>query len=367
MLSEGSLSSRGTCVLCFLLLFAVAAGAQDPYIPGGLDCWETPCSSTSVSFCDNPIPAGFFGPGCDAFAGTIKFGAQFPGTPDTIVERLGPMVLFDPGETATVPIEIVQLQLEGCSPITVDCPGGPQNWEVFMGLSAVPPPPGQMVATRTHTNGGYFIYDIYVQPLFTFVQDVPPVPLILEFDTGLEGRPPEQLFGMGEEIPWVNEVGPQLQLEGVNACGANFAPGVRETSKGKNSGFQCLDKVCHAGVSETQCTFIDADATRCRSGACCFPGKAKDRCRVLRPGSQPTQTAQVKCHSHGGTYFGDGTNCDDTDGDNIPDVFEKNDCCATGSSCNLPTSPALEDTDGDLVSDSAERKAGTDPCDPLSF
>jgi hypothetical protein len=78
-----------------------------------------------------------------------------------------------------------------------------------------------------------------------------------------------------------------------------------------------------------------------------------------------SQSAGERCEARGGTYFGDGSTCNDSDGDGIPDVMENNNCCDRGP-CKTGTNPFLPDTDSDGADDGVEVKKGTDPCDDTS-
>lgn len=94
-------------------------------------------------------------------------------------------------------------------------------------------------------------------------------------------------------------------------------------------------------------------------GACCTPST---ECEVM---------TEAACLARGGTYAGPGTNCDDFDGDRIPDVFELGNC-QTGSSCFSGSDPFVADTDNDGINDGDEfygtlagldlPSFGVDPC-----
>lgn len=189
-----------------------------------------PNTGTSADFSSAPIPADFFGPGSDPFDGIIYFqgdpiAPSSLGQTDVLVLRSAdPFDRTDaPGPTmVTVPIEIVELSLRSVEPITVTAPGGPTFWDVHVVLPG-PQVPGDMVATKTHANGGLFDSVLPVQPVFTFTNvDDPsdmrslaaPAPFILEF----------------QDVPWVHDIGPSLQV--FVPPGANFIPGVVEVVPG---------------------------------------------------------------------------------------------------------------------------------------
>jgi len=98
----------------------------------------------------------------------------------------------------TVPIELVQLSLVSCSPITVS--PGPSFWDVTVTLSIAPPPPGTMTVAKQHPNGGVFTSQFNVLPRFTFTEVGNPTNQeVLDF--GIEGRPPV-LFETQGPGPW---------------------------------------------------------------------------------------------------------------------------------------------------------------------
>ena len=71
------------------------------------------------------MPAGFFDPGSDPFSGVVQLGRYGHGSlrRDTTVQRHGPALLPDGAVAATVPIELIALNLVS-PPITVTYSGG---------------------------------------------------------------------------------------------------------------------------------------------------------------------------------------------------------------------------------------------------
>ncbi len=313
-------------------------------IPPGEDCWQTDCGRTKMSFCDldgTALPADFFDPGSEPFAGEIRFGGAGKET-DTSVQRLQQMILPEPDSQAQTPIELVELELVSCEPITVIIDGESVDWNVEVTLSEVPAGTGMLGVTRTHGNGGIFEAEFPLHPVFTFTRVDDPTQVRI-LDTGLEGLPPFQFSTIGQ-APWVSELtGP----DPPPICGTNFAPGVEEDPETLE---QCCRKVGHAGPGHLHETGPPV-CMPCPRGACCDP--AAGTCSV------ETATA---CAEAGGEYKGDGTNCDDSDGDGIPDLLETNSCCAVRDACNTGTDPGNPDTDGDGWDDGTELENGTDPC-----
>jgi hypothetical protein len=305
-------------------------------VPPDDDCFTTECGRTLFDFCNDPIPADFFAPSSEPFTGVIILGGPNDGLPDTIVRRFDAMLL-DLGPE-TIPIELVSLSLVSCQPITVD--PGPTFWDVSVRLSADPVPPGSMMVTKQHPNGGVFNAQFNVLPRFIFTEvGNPGNQKVLDF--GVEGIPPT-LFETTGEPKWVHN--PTVSIPFL--CGVNFIPGIQETETSPGVFEQCCTETCHAnpGGGHDHCT---KTCNVCPTGACCLGGT----CTVVDgAGNCP------------GEYKGDGTNCDDSDGDNIPDWLEINDCCQISTACSVASNPNNPDTDGDGINDGAEVAAGCDPC-----
>jgi hypothetical protein len=192
-----------------------------------------PQSGQPLTFADlrnQPIPADFFGPGSQPFAGQIILGGVVfspgvSGNADTMVRwpedpvfPAGPL----PVTAAPVCVELSVLQLRSVSPIEVMVNGQPTLWEVEVGLSILPGPPGMMTATKTHPNGGTFDAMLPVLPRFVFTQvGVADVRIL---DWGVEGIPP--ILFQTAQAPWVHGVDPALGI--VVPSGTNFVPGVEQ-------------------------------------------------------------------------------------------------------------------------------------------
>ncbi len=152
------------------------------------DLWETPegyntfvnlgCGESTL-----PIPADFFGPGSDPFAGTIALEGE-PlatngnlGPTDTIIKRSRVANLPQcPSQDHNIDIEIVALSLVSSQPITVTYNGGqnPEAWDVKVCLSeSRGQPTGGMNFDRVCEEGGTFFAYVPVVPkiVFTRVSD----------------------------------------------------------------------------------------------------------------------------------------------------------------------------------------------------
>ncbi len=173
------------------------------------------------------IPADFFGPGSEPFDGDVCLFGEF-GEADTLVRRAAdPFDVTDlPGpEMRTVSVEIFELSLVSCEPITVVIDNADTRWDIGVDLSEVVPPPGTLQAIKTHCNGGTFSSSFSVQPKFTFtnVNDPSDVRVL---DTGLGGIPHQQLVVAGD-TPWVHQADPALGLQD-SIPPSNFHPGVEQ-------------------------------------------------------------------------------------------------------------------------------------------
>jgi len=307
-------------------------------IPTGDDCLSTPCGATRADFCETPIPAGFFGPGSLPFEGIIVLGGD--GTPDTTIRRFNAMLLDGPPET--IPIELVQLNLSSCSPITVNINNVPTLWDVDMTLSLIPVQPGSMTVTKQHPNGGVFTSQFNVRPHFTFTEVGQPGNSVI-----FEPPNPDFLVTLGSGT-WVYDSQGEIQPQ----CGVNFLPGV-QPAEGQTAAHLCCTTVCHAGATATHCIKHTVCAP-CPHGACC--NTANGSCTVVD---------EVDCM---GEYMGHGTTCEDGDGDGIADILETGTCCSPDrNECRTGTDPNNPDTDGDGLLDGVElKKTKCDPCVPDS-
>ena len=179
-------------------------------IEAGMDLWHTPPNGTTFQEIpqNNPLPGGLFDP-CgspsatsDPLSGTIVFGGQpldtsppfILGNTDTIVQRLAPANVLEPGDAATVPVQIVALSLVSVAPVTVTYSGGtnPEPWDVRACLSDFGQAIGQMTITRSTCpapdEGGTFQSFVPVQPKLVFSRQSDGCTVV--FDTADHGYPP---------------------------------------------------------------------------------------------------------------------------------------------------------------------------------
>ena len=251
----------------FQVAFCVTGVEVPDCIPAGDDCWVTTCGLTTYGFADTPLPEDFFYQGSDQFIGVVQLGGGGSGPfgTDTTMSRLSEICFaVELPSIASTPIELTALDLVSCAPITVTSNGMyPELWDVTVGLSATGPvPQGTMTVTKTHTNGGTFDADFYVQPVFTFTKVSDPGQVRV-FDTGLEGIPPTHLSTAA--APWLQVV------PGASTCSPDFAPGYRTDE----SSDPCCEEICHdtSPPSDKVHCVRPPDCTLCPEilRACCDP------------------------------------------------------------------------------------------------
>ncbi len=215
------------------------AGGCGKHAPAGDDCWSTQCGNgTSIEF-GSPeipaIPADFFGPGSDPFTGVVELGGN-TGFADTVISRLSDMCFDGPlPASATTPIEMVQLDLIGCQPITVTYNGGTssESWTVRVFLNGQQPQ-GLLTATKENPLGGTFDSNILVRPAFEFIGPNGPPGQILTFP------PPDDTLTLSSTgLPWVQDMPPS----GSPCGGIGFFPGFVKSDP------TCCPWSCHAGPS----------------------------------------------------------------------------------------------------------------------
>ena len=199
-------------------------------VPAGHDLLETDPSQT---YQDLNLPPDFFGPGCEPFAGRVFLRGDPIGTfmgfgglgpTDTIVRRLADA----PAPEATIPIEIVALNLVSVEPIIVTCGGLGQQWELRAQIFEGPNPPqipGSMTIRHEFPDGGTFDALLPVMPLLTFTRvDGPGV-------IGPFPPPGGPINFQSTNVPWCHTANPldippgNLVIERPPLT-SNFFPGI---------------------------------------------------------------------------------------------------------------------------------------------
>jgi hypothetical protein len=326
-------------------------------IPPGDDCWRTTCGMTEYSFEKNPVPADFFAGAIQTskpWDGTIRFRGRGSPNGDTTISRMQAMLVRNAGDQALTPIQLTDLDLVSCEPISVDLHNPDQLtlWDVEVTLSPQPVPQGSMELTKTHPNGGTFEASFRVQPLFRFINQANPSDVRV-LDLAAEGKQPAHLQTIGSSH-WVHDTFGQVQnlCAGSGGAFASFAPGVLQNPLTLN--LYCT-QTGHAGPGHLHVT--GQVCVLCPEGACC--NTANGTCSMVpSPGT--------RC---AGEYLGDGTDCEDADADGIADWFETNNCNdITRNECRTGTNPNDPDTDDDGLLDGEEIvKTKCDPCVPDSI
>ncbi|MBE0663280.1 MAG: T9SS type A sorting domain-containing protein [Bacteroidales bacterium] len=141
------------------------------------------------------LPPDFFNPGSEPFIGEIKLkgansnGLQEP-SHDVLIERLSEVEFTYPyPSTATIPIEIVELQLVSTQPIQVTYGGSwtvDSFFDVYYSLSS--PVPGTAEITKENLHGGSYTMEFSLHPLILFVNTVNPDHVVV-FDPAFHGYP----------------------------------------------------------------------------------------------------------------------------------------------------------------------------------
>ncbi|HKP83986.1 MAG TPA: hypothetical protein VJT69_18360 [Pyrinomonadaceae bacterium] len=167
MLGMAFLMGLALVVGLFVTTKSTAMQSGFPVVAGN-DEFETTANGESVhDFAGSPIPAGFFGTGSLAFAGTVTMeGVPLnPGVSDTdtIIQRHN--TVSGPG--GSTPLTMTALNLKGTAPITVNYQNGStESWNVTVGLSQFKASTGTMTI-----NSSSFDSTLKVWPRFTFTRN----------------------------------------------------------------------------------------------------------------------------------------------------------------------------------------------------
>jgi hypothetical protein len=262
--------NRGILLAVFaaVLLVGLSPLAADPVIKHGIDTFTTTASGkTFYDFADNPIPAGFFCKGSEAFTERVTLRGlpietEAPGQlhgADTIVERLDDAA-FDAHGTAVTRIQIRALSLVSMAPIRTAC----GSYHAYVTLA------GKQRATtmrinRTQENGGNFVAPLAVNARITFI------PVKRAQARGAQTRELTTSFTFpAAPIPWSTTGGaspkrvgsvmvdtkgdlrPDSLLSGTSNFWPGWAPGGAPHTK---SCTMCEPQTCHdPGTGKLHCT-----------------------------------------------------------------------------------------------------------------
>ncbi len=215
------------------------------------DWWKTDCGDAKIDFTEIPIPWGFFGPGSKPPVGVVDLRGVTGPTGDTGVRRIEPLCFSRKviPATASTPIELVQLDLVSCQPVEVEYSNGDvEEWEMYITLSDIASPWGELTATKWDDDGGTFSSTFPVLPKLTFVppEGCPLIPCQTRvFDTGREGIPPSWLSV--DSVPWVHYI--RRTRAGEGETGARFLPMFLPGIDRLGSGY-CIAKCRYASPAE---------------------------------------------------------------------------------------------------------------------
>jgi len=283
-----------------------------------------------------PIPADFFGPGSEPFAGIVSLAGRPLDPPNlgntsTVVRRSGVPLQPDdpPGATGAVPIELVQLSLVSIQPITVRSFGEPSFWDVFVDLGPSPGPQGMLQATKTHPNGGTFNALLPVQPRFTFTEVGDPNNVRVLDTGGILPPLPFQIM----DAPWVHQLHPSIVI--LHDPASQWVPGVEETVPGDPS-----SQVPRIFTADASPDAVHSVCPAVPPGACCLPD---GECRV---------TIEQDCATAGGAWLGPGTTCD------------PNPCPPPTGACCLPDGTCAELTRAECANANGAYQGDGVPCGP---
>ncbi|MEM7051731.1 MAG: hypothetical protein AAF604_18835 [Acidobacteriota bacterium] len=191
-------------VLVVAALLVSPAFAANDVITAGPDLWETTDNgSTRADFLLEPIPAGFFCNGGEAFRGSIAFKgvplttrpADILGTTDTIVQRLDDAVFNGSGHARTR-VQVLAMEFEGLDIVKTDC-GTYHVRTVLEGKQPIT----EMEILRDDDNGGRFLAEIAVRVRLIFS----PIDAV---EKGTRTLVRELAFAPAPNARWANKVGP---------------------------------------------------------------------------------------------------------------------------------------------------------------
>lgn len=147
---------KRTALLSLCLVVVAAPLAAMDRIPPGADLFVTRGDGqTYMDFASNPVPAGFFCPGSQPFAGRVEFRglpiAGAPGDTDTIIERIDEAELNDRGIGSTR-IRVRAVQLESLRAVSTSC----GDFVLRAYLAPREQPISRMRIHHTERDGGFF-------------------------------------------------------------------------------------------------------------------------------------------------------------------------------------------------------------------
>jgi hypothetical protein len=303
-----------------------AAGMRAPrptpgVIAPGIDLYTTPCGGASYwDFGAFELGADFFGAGSDPFTARVNLkglplSADY-GATDTVVRRTEPADVRNPGDSASVHIEIAALSLVSCEPIKVYY-GGVERERWDLSVSVAEPTQGTMTISNTcgFENGGTFNSSLVGFPILVFTRVVDPTHPPIEPKT-LDFRQFQLPWFFNSFGQWSSSAPARFNLITVAESSGNFFPGIWN--------LPCLEGTC--GGSSVAAEVMIQQSWRPALGKDVFAVQSMLPAAPLSP---------------------------DSDADGIPDAADN--CPAIANSLQ-------EDSDGDGKGDVCDCSPSYDPC-----
>lgn len=182
-----------------IVSFLVGGTANATGVAAGNDVWQTPSGNgTHHDFAGMPIPAGFFDPGSDPFAGDVPLEGAGTGCNDTVIRRLVPAAPLPVGAQATISIEILELNLLSTDPINV---GNSGEWDMQVTLTPGPQPTGSMTIKHQTLHGGTYDANFGVCARATFTRVLAPFDVLF-----LDLCPGDEVQIGAIDAPWTHHV-----------------------------------------------------------------------------------------------------------------------------------------------------------------
>lgn len=289
-------------------------------IEPGIDLYTTPCGGASYwDFNAAGLGPDFFGAGSDPFTARVNLkglpvSAAY-GTTDTIVRRTEPADVRNPGDSASVHIEIVALSLVSCEPIKVFY-GGEERERWDLSVSVAEPTQGTMTISNTcgFENGGTFNSNLVGFPILVFTRVVDPMhppiePITLDFR---QFQIPWFFNSFGQ---WSSSAPARFNLITVPESSGNFFPGIWN--------LPCLEGNCGGSSVAAQV--------------------------MIQEGWRPVAGHAVVAHS----MLPAAPLSPDSDADCIPDAADN---------CPAIPNPLQADSDADGKGDACDCSPSYDPC-----
>lgn len=253
----------------FSFLLGRSPLAADTVLQRGIDVFTTQADGrTYYDFAHNPIPAGFFCKGSQAFTGRVALKGLPLATEapeqlwggDTIVERLDDAG-FNAKGTAVTRIQVRALSLVSIAPIQTECGA----FHVYISLGG-PQRVTLMSIYRTQEGGGTFVAPLAINARMTFIS-VQPAKDTNERKLELTGT----VSFPSKSLPWslttsamTKTIGPVTVDTNGDLTPDTLLPGTSNFAPGRSPANLTLNKTgpiggccqsCHAADGEQHCFY----------------------------------------------------------------------------------------------------------------